>query len=161
MAKIESLLQAIECGDGQTVRDFMIAFPFETQLTIARRLQTLNLRHRVNKDKDDSSSGLAPTIYAQFEIIDSPSGTQELLTVRVVQGGNAEDIYSVQRHSETGRLLVRYHCQTKSAKRRLNDRPVSLSRIEVLNCAPGGGNQYAFNPGPDGFGVLTALNMVG
>ncbi len=158
MAKIENLLQAIECGDGKTVRDFMIAFPFETQLTIARRLQTLNLRHRVNKV--DSPSGLAPTIYAQFEIIDSPSGTQEMLTVRVVQGGNAEDIYSVQRHSDTGRLLVRYHCQTKPTKRHLNDQPISLSRIEVLNCAPGG-NPYAFNPGPDGFGVLTALNMVG
>lgn len=134
----------------------MIAFPFETQLTIARRLQTLNLRHRVNKG--DSLSGLAPTIYAQFEIIDSPNGTQELLTVRVVQSGAAEDIYSVQRHSESGRLLVRYHCQAKT--RRADDRPVSLSRIEVLNCAPSD-NNFAFNPGPDGFGVLTALNMVG
>jgi len=159
MAKIENLLQAIESGDGQTVRDFMIAFPFETQLTIARRLQTLNLRHRVNKTAN--VSGLAPTIYAQFEIIDSPSGTQEKLTVRVVQSGNADDIYSVQRNSQSGRMLVQYQCATKrsmKSKRGITV-PVSLSRIEVLKSS--GDSGFNFNPGPDGFGVLTALNMVG
>jgi hypothetical protein len=34
MANIESLLQAIENGDGKSVRDYMITFHFETNPTL-------------------------------------------------------------------------------------------------------------------------------
>jgi hypothetical protein len=151
MAKIETLLQAIENGDGQSVRDFLITYSFEDQLTVARRLQTMNLRRR--NQQDEVACALPATIYAQYEIIDSVSGSQERLTIRIVKDGRANDVYIAQRHSESGRMLVRFHCQPK----RKSPGSITLSRIETYK----GEACMAFTPGTDGFGALTPLNMVG
>lgn len=168
MAKIESLLLAIENGDGKSVRDFMITLPFETQLSIARRLQTLNSRRRTQKDITGNS--LPPTIYAQFEMVESSGCTQERLTVRVVQGGRAKDIYSIQKNNKTGRLLVRFQFQGSPLRAHGT---LTLSKVEIhhsenstsepnnFNFAQNQAYIAAYNPGPDGFSALTPLNMVG
>ncbi|MFA6557220.1 MAG: hypothetical protein WCT03_12445 [Candidatus Obscuribacterales bacterium] len=169
MANIESLLLAIENGDGKSVRDFLIAFSFETQLNIARRLQTLNTRRRNQKAVD--SSAIPPTIYAQFEMVESSGCTQERLTVRVVQDGRAKDIYSIQKNNKTGRLLVRFQFQGSPIRAHGT---LTLSKVETHqseNFAPDSANKadeqfnqaysLAYNPGPDGFSALNPLNMAG
>lgn len=151
MAKIETLLQAIENGDGQAVRDFLITYSFEDQLTVARRLQTMNLRHRTQND--EVACALPSTIYAQFEIVDINGSSQERLTIRIVKDGRANDVYIVQRNSENGRLLVRFQCHTKARRAGA----ITLSKIETHKVEA----FMAFTPGTNGFGALSPLNMVG
>lgn len=168
MAKIESLLLAIENCDGKSVRDFMITFPFETQLSIARRLQTLNSRRRTQKDTDYNT--LPPTIYAQFEMVESSGCTQERLTVRVVQGGRVKDIYSIQKNNKTGRLLVRFqfigsplraHGTLTLSKVEIHQSENSTCQSDTSNFAQNQAYIAAYNPGPDGFSAPAPLNMVG
>ncbi len=165
MAKIESLLQAIENGDGKSVRDYMIGFSFETQLNIARRLQTLNSRRR--NQRDAICSTLPPSIYAQFEMVECGGCTQERLTVRVVKAGRAEDIYTIQKNNKTGRLLVRFQFQGSPIR---SHGTLTLSKVEThhsenadgtANLAQNQAYIAAYNPGPDGFSALTPLNMAG
>ncbi|CAN5350203.1 hypothetical protein BH11CYA1_BH11CYA1_13440 [soil metagenome] len=179
MAKIENIetvLQAIENGDGKSVRDFMIEYPFEAQLNIARRLQTLNSRRRNHKEDENKTSTLPPTIYAQFEMVESGGSTQERLTVRVVHAGRAKDIYTIQKNNKTGRVLVRFQFQGSPLRAHgtLTLSKVETHQSENLGCVESSKSDeeafknaanYAFikayNPGTDGFSALSPLNMVG
>lgn len=122
MSDCENLLDAIIKLDGQTVRDILIALPFERQLRMARKAQSINLTNRKNQTK----VGEAMRVYAHFDLLGSAPEIQERLTIRLICGENKIDVYTIQRNLSTGRQIIYF--KTNGAEAR-----ISLSQVEIAH----------------------------
>lgn len=103
MSEAEILLQYIVECDGQAVRNLLINMPFERQLQLARKAQSLNLTQR------KTASDIV-RVYAHFDLLGNSQKeeVQERLTIRVIANGVKADVYTVQRRLNSARLTVRF-----------------------------------------------------
>lgn len=118
MSETEILLQAIVTMDGQAVRDLLAALPFERQLRLARKVQSLNLAARKAENCTETSR-----VYAHFDLLGNTPELQERLTIRVVAGESRFDVYTVQRNLRSGRMMLRFKAHSEAQ--------LSLSRVEI------------------------------